>query len=130
VLDRTVLVRAFPIGVDPDILQETAKSAQRSFTVVNLVQSSQRPSLMVGVDRLDYCKGLDQRFHAYERFLGRAPGKRPTVTFLQIAPPSRTESQPIADPPPSGRLTGHINGRFADIYLGCRCAIEQEPSAQ
>mgnify|MGYP006182052183 CR=1 FL=1 len=47
--------------------------------------------LMVGVDRLDYSKGLVERFRAYERFLETHPENQNRVTFLQIAPLSRTD---------------------------------------
>ena len=47
--------------------------------------------LMIGVDRLDYSKGLVERFRAYERFLETHPENQNRVTFLQIAPLSRTD---------------------------------------
>jgi trehalose 6-phosphate synthase len=47
--------------------------------------------LIIGVDRLDYSKGIPQRMEAYERFLIENPNQRGRVTYLQIAPPSRSE---------------------------------------
>ncbi len=116
VLDRFLQVQAFPIGIAPDALQRIAEKSVGSATTLDLVQSLNGRPLMVGVDRLDYSKGLDQRFLAYERFLAARTDKDPRVTFLQIAPPSRTE---VATYRQIRRqletLTGHINGRFADI---------------
>ena len=51
--------------------------------------SSVGRSLIVGVDRLDYSKGLEERFLGYERFLAEHPEERKEVFLLQIAPPSR-----------------------------------------
>ena len=45
--------------------------------------------MIVGVDRLDYSKGLEERFLGYERFLVENPEERKEVFLLQIAPPSR-----------------------------------------
>jgi trehalose 6-phosphate synthase len=73
-------------------------------------------SLLIGVDRLDYSKGLVQRLEAFERFCGANPDWLPKVTYLQIAPLSRTEI------PEYGRLeeaiaalTARINGKYGEV---------------
>src|SRR3546814_19187127 len=53
--------------------------------------SLQDRSLIVGVDRLDYSKGLEERFLGYERFLKEHPGYHRNVVLVQIAPPSRVD---------------------------------------
>ena len=71
--------------------------------------------LMVGVDRLDYSKGLVQRFRAYERFLEAHPENHNRVTFMQIAPLSRTDVRAYSEIRRElEQVTGRANGRFAD----------------
>jgi trehalose 6-phosphate synthase len=81
-----------------------------------MVDSLVGRALIIGIDRLDYSKGLPHRFNAFARLLGRFPEHRAQVSFLQIAPRSReevTEYQRLKRD--LDRLTGEINGRFADI---------------
>jgi trehalose 6-phosphate synthase len=71
--------------------------------------------LMVGVDRLDYSKGLVQRFRAYERFLEAHPENRNRVTFMQIAPLSRTDVRAYSEIRRElEQVTGRANGRFGE----------------
>jgi trehalose 6-phosphate synthase len=71
-------------------------------------------ALAIGVDRLDYSKGLPERFRAVERYLEAHPEQRGNLTFLQIAPPSRGE---VPEYQALRRtlegLAGHINGLHA-----------------
>jgi trehalose 6-phosphate synthase len=67
-------------------------------------------------DRLDYSKGLEERFAAYEQFLADNPDLREQVFLLQIAPPSREDVEAYQEI--RGKLealTGHINGAYATI---------------
>ena len=71
--------------------------------------------LMIGVDRLDYSKGLVERFKAYERFLETHPENQNRVTFMQIAPLSRADVRAYAEIRRElEQTTGRTNGRFAD----------------
>ena len=72
--------------------------------------------LILSVDRLDYSKGLRQRFAAFERFLEDYPHWRGNVTFMQIAPPSRGDIQTYREirRELEGEA-GRINGRFAEV---------------
>ena len=72
--------------------------------------------MIVGVDRLDYSKGLEERFLGYERFLTEHPEERKEVFLLQIAPPSRGSVgsyQNIRNTLEG--LSGRINGAHADV---------------
>ena len=70
--------------------------------------------LAIGVDRLDYSKGLPERFRAFERHLERHPDQTGLLTFLQIAPPSRSEVPEYQELRRKlEALSGHINGRHA-----------------
>lgn len=81
-----------------------------------MAESANGRSMMIGVDRLDYSKGLEERFLGYERFLREHEEERKQVFLLQIAPPSRVavESyQKIRSRLEA--LSGQINGAYADV---------------
>ncbi|MBN1237457.1 MAG: trehalose-6-phosphate synthase, partial [Gammaproteobacteria bacterium] len=69
-----------------------------------------------GVDRLDYSKGLELRFRAYESLLANYPTTRGQVVFMQIAPPTRPDVRTYEEIRHElEQAAGNINGRFADI---------------
>ncbi|MFM2041978.1 MAG: hypothetical protein RLY86_554 [Pseudomonadota bacterium] len=113
---RTAIAGAFPISI------ETAQMAQLGAQAAGLAQTQRlRDSLVgraliVGVDRLDYSKGLPQRFEAFRALLDAYPANRGQVSFMQIAPPSRSD---VAEYQAIRReletLAGHINGTFAEF---------------
>ena len=105
---------AFPISIDTAGIAETARSAGSNREIGQLRDSLEGRSLIIGVDRLDYSKGLPQRFQAYARLLERAPELHRRITLLQIAPPSRgavLEYRQIRSE--LERSAGHINGKYA-----------------
>jgi trehalose 6-phosphate synthase len=107
---------AFPISIDTAAVGKGAARAENSSPCRRLRESIEERKLIIGVDRLDYTKGLVQRFAAIERFLGDYPDERPKTVFLQIAPPSRSdvpEYQQIRAA--LDGLAGDINGRFAEF---------------
>ncbi len=72
-------------------------------------------ALAIGVDRLDYSKGLPERFRAFEHYLQRHPEQRGRMTYLQIAPVSRGEVPEYRTLRRElEQLAGHINGTHAD----------------
>jgi trehalose 6-phosphate synthase len=71
--------------------------------------------LIIGVDRLDYSKGLPERFRAFEGLLMRYPDVRGRLVFMQIAPPTRSGVRAYQEIREElERSAGHINGRFAE----------------
>ncbi|MBD8063886.1 trehalose-6-phosphate synthase [Devosia sp. PTR5] len=108
-------IAAFPIGSDPDAFARLAASpaATKMIHRMRRVLADQR--LVLGVDRLDYSKGLPQRVEAYEKLLANNPRLRRTVHMLQVAPPSRDsikEYQEIGDT--LDAMCGRVMGRFAE----------------
>ncbi|MFC4726813.1 alpha,alpha-trehalose-phosphate synthase (UDP-forming) [Coralloluteibacterium thermophilus] len=106
---------AFPISIDTAGIERQAAEAVNKPAVARLRRSLNQRQLAIGVDRLDYSKGLPDRFHAFERYLERHPEQRGSLTFLQIAPASRsdvTEYQALRSRLEG--LTGHINGAHAE----------------
>ncbi len=113
--NRQAFTLVCPIGVDVDGIQAQASEAIQSEECRRMVTGLLGRRLMVGVDRLDYSKGLVQRFRAYEHFLETHPENRNRVTFMQIAPLSRIDVRAYSEIRRElEQVTGRTNGRFAD----------------
>lgn len=110
-----LIADVFPIGIDVDEIQQLAAEAQKLKQVRNMVKSLGGRELIIGVDRLDYSKGLMQRFLSYERLLEKYPNAQKVVTLMQIAPPTRTGVRAYDDIRSElEQASGRINGRFAE----------------
>lgn len=113
--ERHVAADVFPISVDVESIQRQAALARASAPVRRMVDSLLGRKLMIGVDRLDYSKGLVERFAAYEQFLEAFPENLGRITYLQIAPLSRNDVQSYVEIRRAlEQATGRTNGRFAD----------------
>lgn len=113
---RTLRAGAFPIGVDPEAVAEMAVPAVKSRTLRRFEEGIRNRSLIIGVDRLDYSKGLEHRFKAFARFLERYPENRGQVRFLQIATATRSNVPEYrALRQRLGALAGDIAGRFSEL---------------
>ena len=113
---RTLRVEIFPIGIDTEFFVTAGRQATRSESVQHLLQRPGNHAWIIGVDRLDYSKGLVERFQAFARLLEAHPGHRGNVTLLQIAPPSRSEVPEYREIRRTLEAeAGHINGRFAEF---------------
>jgi trehalose 6-phosphate synthase len=109
-------VGAYPIGIYPDAIAKAAEQFSNRKPVKSLRDSLRGRKLIMSVDRLDYSKGLAERFQAFERLLLNAPGWHGRVSMVQIAPPTRSDVQTYQ------RIrqnlegeAGRINGRFAQL---------------
>jgi trehalose 6-phosphate synthase len=113
---RTVRTAVYPIGVDCDDIAVQAGNLAQSGPAQELQVGLKDLTLIISIDRLDYSKGLRQRFKAYERLLERHPNRLGRITFLQIAPPSREDIDTYQDirRELEGEA-GRINGRFAEL---------------
>lgn len=113
---RSVKAIACPLGIDASEFAALAASERAEATYRRVKESAVGRALIVGVDRLDYSKGLEERFLGYERFLSEHPEERKEVVLLQIAPPSRgaVESYRRIRSALEG-LTGQINGAHAAL---------------
>lgn len=114
--DRKVRLLACPIGIDAEEFSALAASPMAQATHERVHRSAVGRALIVGVDRLDYSKGLEERFLGYERFLLENPEERKEVVLLQIAPPSRgtVDSYQRIRNTLEG-LAGRINGAHAGL---------------
>jgi trehalose 6-phosphate synthase len=113
---RELRVGAFPIGIDTDDFVRLSAAEAKSDETQRLVDSLVGRALVIGVDRLDYSKGIPQRFEAFHHLLGSRPEHRGKVTFMQVAPISRGEvAQYRKLRNELDGLTGRINGKFAEF---------------
>ncbi|NNG05726.1 MAG: alpha,alpha-trehalose-phosphate synthase (UDP-forming) [Inquilinus sp.] len=113
---RVLHVDSFPISVDTAEIEKQAEVAGRSRQTAQLRESLSDRDLIIGVDRLDYSKGLPQRLEAFHQLLESYAENRNRVTFMQIAPPTRSEVQEYIDIRRELEAkAGHINGAFAEF---------------
>lgn len=109
-------VKPYPAGIDFTAFAQQAARAATGRPMSRLITSLGRRALVFGVDRLDYTKGLPQRFMGYGQLLERFPAHRGRTTYLQIAPLSRTEVAEYRDLKRElDELAGRINGQFAEL---------------
>jgi trehalose 6-phosphate synthase len=113
---QTLRAQVFPIGLDIEGFQALAVSPVANRAYDRMAAHSVFRSLIVGVDRLDYSKGLEERLLGFERFLEDNPDLRREVLYLQVAPTSRGEVEAYQDLRARiDALCGRINGAYADI---------------
>jgi trehalose 6-phosphate synthase len=112
---RRTRIAAFPISIDTTEVARQSLNALGKAPLRKLRASLDRRKLAVGVDRLDYSKGLPRRFAAFGRFLAEHREWRSKVSYLQIAPPSREEVPEYRELRSKlERFTGATNGRYAE----------------
>lgn len=114
--EREVIAGVFPIGIDVDAFVEMAERPNDEV----LIETRRREILgrrqVIGVDRLDYSKGLPDRLRAFARLLELYPEMRKSVALMQIATPTREEVEAYVEIRTElEALSGAINGRFADF---------------
>lgn len=108
-----VAVGAFPIGIDPEKFHEGLQKEKVQKRIATLEQKFQGIKLIVGVDRLDYIKGIPHKLHALEVFLTKHPEWVGKVVFVQVAVPSRQDVEDYQNlRTVINELVGKINGHF------------------
>jgi trehalose 6-phosphate synthase len=113
---REFRVGAFPIGIDAERCRALASENLGRPQVTRLKKTLGTRKLIIGVDRLDYSKGLELRFRAYESLLTNYPTTRGEVVYMQIAPPTRPGLRTYeAIRNDLEQAAGNINGRFAEM---------------
>jgi trehalose 6-phosphate synthase len=112
---RRIDVGVFPIGVDVEAVAAQAGAAQADDQVRRLVAGVLGRKLLLGVDRLDYSKGLVERFTAYRHLLESSPEHLGRITYIQIAPLGRMNVAAYAEIRDAlEQAAGHTNGQYAD----------------
>ena len=112
---RHVRLGVFGVSIETKTYMRLARNAGRSAMVALVKESLGGNKLVLGVDRLDYTKGIPDRIKAFERFLEENPDWRGKVTLLQITPKSRSDIEEYVEIEREVTgLIGKVNGRFGD----------------
>jgi trehalose 6-phosphate synthase len=113
---RTVRPVALPIGIDAQGFRDMTRSQAAEDSYARMIESKAGRKMVLGVDRLDYSKGIEERMHAFERLLIEHPELQRQVFLLQIS--TETRSQVDAYKELSQRLdalSGRINGSMSEM---------------
>ena len=112
--DRAMRIGTFPVGIETKAFAKLARRAAKT-SFVQKVLGSIPDALIIGVDRLDYSKGITLRLEAYERFLAANPQWHGKVNYLQITPKSRSAIKEYAEMEAAvNSAAGRINGAYSD----------------
>jgi trehalose-6-phosphate synthase len=113
---RLVHVGTFPIGIDPETFIQGLQLKGVQERISTLRERFKGKKVFVGVDRLDYIKGIPQKLHALDVFLQRHPEFVGQVVLVQVAVPSRTDVEEYQNLRSNvNELVGSINGKFGTI---------------
>jgi trehalose 6-phosphate synthase len=114
---RRFCVAAFPVGIDTETFSAEARIAEKNTTVKRTKASLEGRQLVIGVDRLDYSKGIRQRIDAFSYFIEHSPQEaKNRVTMLQITPKSRSDVPEYAEMQRQvAEQVGFVNGKLGDV---------------
>jgi trehalose 6-phosphate synthase/phosphatase len=132
---RNIRVGAFPMGIDAEAWQKRARSTAVAKEVLALMQDAGKRKIILGIDRMDYTKGLPRRIHAIERLLQSDPSLASKTRFIQVAFPSRERIESYAGLRRQlNEAVGRINATFGSprsvpVHLVQRSFSDDEVSA-
>ena len=113
---RIIRARAFPLGIVPESFQEPPDQ-QTIEEIAALVEALHPTRLVLGVDRLDYTKGIPDRLLAFERLLRDFPEWRGKVSLVQVSVPSREDVPEYAEQRQLiENAVGRINGEYGEAH--------------
>jgi trehalose 6-phosphate synthase len=114
---REIILQVAPIGIDSDLFEAKAASAETTLAAKQIRAHLGDPDVVVlGVDRLDYTKGIDYRMRALQTLLEARPELIGRIVFVQIAVPSREDVVAYqAVRADIERLVGRINGALGEV---------------
>jgi len=113
---RTVRAQAIPIGIDVEEFQRLGENPESIENYAMMRELYAKRRVLVGVDRLDYSKGLPQRVQAFNELLQRYPENRMSATLVQVASPSRESLYAYNNiRQEMESLCGSINGEYGEL---------------
>lgn len=113
---RRVQVRTYPIGIDPHQFESTLQLPEVQQRIRTLERRFEGVRIIVGIDRLDYIKGMPQKLQGLETFLEQHPEWVGKVMLVQIAVPSRQDVEEYQNLRATvNEAVGRINGRFGTV---------------
>jgi trehalose 6-phosphate synthase len=111
--ERTVRIGNFPISIDYNAFMRQAASPEVAARAKELHRMLPNRKVILGIDRLDYTKGIPLRLQAFQDLLTRYPELRERVSLIQVVVPSREDIAQYRDLKTEiERLVGRINGSF------------------
>ena len=114
--NRTVQAGAYPIGIDVDEFAALTHDKEAQDMHTRMKEEYSRRKLLLGVERLDYSKGLPQRILAFKKLLQKFPENLKSATLIQIAAPSREDMGTYTDLLQElESLCGSVNGDFGEL---------------
>ena len=112
----TVVVQSFPIGIDVEEFTRLTQASDAMDTFESMRDEYSRRRLLLGIDRLDYSKGIPHRVRAFRELLDRYPENRGSATLIMIASPSRDDVNAYADLRQELEgLCGSVNGDYGEL---------------
>ncbi|MBU0747678.1 MAG: alpha,alpha-trehalose-phosphate synthase (UDP-forming) [Gammaproteobacteria bacterium] len=112
----TVVVKSFPIGIDVDEFTRLTHASDAMDTFESMRAEYSRRRLLMGIDRLDYSKGIPQRVRAFRELLDRYPENRDSATLIMIASPTRDDVNAYGDLRQELEgLCGSVNGDYGEL---------------
>jgi trehalose 6-phosphate synthase len=106
----------FPVGIDVDSFVAMAQDPVARKRIQRTERNDKKRIYAIGVDRLDYSKGLPEKFRAFKRLLDSYPDNSKPVTLIQVASPTRDDLKAYIEIRHElEALSGKINGRFGDF---------------
>ncbi len=133
--DRVVRFGSWPIGIDAEHYEALARAPEAEATAARIRQEAAGRTVVLGVDRLDYTKGVPRRLLAIERLLERWPPARTRLHFTQLAVPTRERVDAYARHRSEVQeLVGRIDGQYgtatrAPVHLMHRSVSPRELAA-
>jgi trehalose 6-phosphate synthase len=113
---RTVRIGAFPVGIETDVFAAYTQTPEARRRYQSVRRSLYGRDMIIGVDRLDYTKGIAERLRAYQRLLISHTEYRNNLVLMQVAPPSRTQVPGYRETTSFlETTTGQINGQLAEF---------------
>ena len=112
---RTMRIGVFPVGIETAAFHRLARRAVHSSFAREVVQSLAGRDMIIGVDRLDYSKGIALRMAAFDHFLASHRDWRGKVTYLQVTPKSRSDIPEYTDMEREiDETAGRVNGLYGE----------------
>jgi trehalose 6-phosphate synthase len=131
--NRRIAIKAYPIGIDADEFKRLADGEEAIDAAARIEPFlGEKRALILGVDRMDYSKGIPNRFQAVGKLLDNEPGLHGKIAYTQIAPPSRTKVEEYRELREQlDTLAGRINGDYGDLdWIPIRYLARSYPRRQ
>ena len=115
---QVTIARSYPIGIDYDHFMAQGETGEAKQAEQRVISSTRHRTAMLGVDRLDYSKGLPERIDGIGRFFDTFPDEVRDLVYIQIAPPSREDIGSYQQIRATlEQKTGQINGARSEVDL-------------